>query len=181
MVSGNAAATGFANGPVHYQAGCDLQRIGVQTGAIRLAGARIKSEWRAPHTTVTLGWRVVVDPAGRDFSRDSPLPRKSDSVRGRHRHACSGRVPSASIEGRLTHASASDCESQDAVVHHDCWSSGASVWAAGHALSLARKGRSESPTRRACPYHARLSHRPGAGAGRCCSLGAGRRCAGCRS
>jgi hypothetical protein len=50
-----------------------------KTGAIRLAGARIKSDYRtrAPHTTVTLGWRVVVDRVGIETSHETaPCPAK---------------------------------------------------------------------------------------------------------
>jgi hypothetical protein len=38
---------------------------------------------------------------------------------------------------------------------------------------LATNGGARARTRRACPYHARLSHRRGARGGRCCCLGAG--------
>jgi hypothetical protein len=44
-------------------------------------------------------------------------------LRRRRRDACSGRVPSASTDDRLTLASVSNCESADVVVRHDCWSS----------------------------------------------------------
>ena len=56
-------------------------------------------------------------------------------------HPRNGRVPSASTEGRLTLASATDCETPDVVVRHDCWSSGAGVCDRPADTSASNEGR----------------------------------------